>query len=130
MSDNAYPESNCPSNPNPATNRDDGDLRVGGGEEDLREDQRRRLGVDEEVVVLQRRADGRREGRAAQLDGVDVVYAFLSPAPMPALGEKARREMPPGSLFISNSFAVPDVEASDIVEIDDARQTRLYCYRM
>ncbi len=64
------------------------------------------------------------------LDGFDVVYAFLSPAPMPALWEKARREMSPGSLFISNSFAVPDVEASEIVEVDDDRQTRLYCYRI
>ena len=64
------------------------------------------------------------------LGDFDVVYAFLSPAPMPALWEKVRREMPPGSLFISNSFAVPEVEASDIVEVDDARQTRLYCYRL
>ncbi len=59
----------------------------------------------------------------------DVAYAFLSPAPMSALWEKAQREMRPGSLFISNSFPVPGVEASRIVEIDDARQTRLYCYR-
>lgn len=59
----------------------------------------------------------------------DVVYAFLSPAPMPALWAKVELEMPPGSLFISNSFPVPGVAASRIVEIDDARQTRLYCYR-
>lgn len=58
----------------------------------------------------------------------DTVYAFLSPAPMPRLWEKALREMRPGSLFISNSFPVPGVEASRIVEIDDARQTRLHCY--
>jgi len=60
----------------------------------------------------------------------DAVYAFLSPTPMPALWEKVLREMRPGSLFISNSFPVPGVEANDIVEIDDARQTRLYCYRL
>ena len=59
----------------------------------------------------------------------DVVYAFLSPAPMPALWEKVKLEMPPGSLFISNSFPIPGVAASRVVEIDDARQTRLYCYR-
>lgn len=59
----------------------------------------------------------------------DVVYAFLSPAPMPRLWEKVIAEMRPGSLFISNSFAVPDVEASAIVDLDDARHTRLYCYR-
>ncbi|SBT09310.1 conserved membrane hypothetical protein [Candidatus Propionivibrio aalborgensis] len=59
----------------------------------------------------------------------DVVYAFLSPAPMPALWEKVLREMHPGSLFISNSFPVPGVEAKHVIEIDDARGTRLYCYR-
>ena len=37
--------------------RDDGDLRVVRREEDVREDQRRGLRVDEEVVVLQRAAD-------------------------------------------------------------------------
>lgn len=40
-----------------------------------------------------------------------AVYGFLSPAPMPDLWLKARREMRPGSLFISNAFPVPDVEA-------------------
>ena len=37
--------------------RDDGDRGVALGKEELREDQRRRRGVDEEVVILQRRAD-------------------------------------------------------------------------
>ncbi|MFZ4538767.1 class I SAM-dependent methyltransferase [Propionivibrio sp.] len=63
------------------------------------------------------------------LAGYDVVYAFLSPAPMPALWEKIQGEMRPGSLFISNSFAIPGVAASSVVEIDDARHTRLYCYQ-
>jgi SAM-dependent methyltransferase len=63
------------------------------------------------------------------LGDYDVVYAFLSPAAMPGLWEKVVREMRPGSLFVSNSFAVPDVAASEVIEVDDARQTRLYCYR-
>jgi SAM-dependent methyltransferase len=41
------------------------------------------------------------------LSGFDVVYAFLSPAPMPELFAKARREMQPGSRFISLEFDVP-----------------------
>ena len=60
----------------------------------------------------------------------DVVYAFLSPAPMRALWEKAAKEMRPGSLFISNSFPVPGIEACAIVEAGDKRNTRLYCYRL
>ncbi len=59
----------------------------------------------------------------------DVVYAFLSPVPMAALWAKARTEMRPGSLFVSNSFAIPDLEPGMIVEVDDARRTRLYCYQ-
>ena len=63
------------------------------------------------------------------LAGYDVVYAFLSPVPMPELWRKAQAEMRPGSLFVSNSFEVPEVEASSVFEVDDERQTRLYCYR-
>ena len=59
----------------------------------------------------------------------DMVYAFLSPAPMPALWEKIQREMHPGSLLISNSFPIPGIEADQVIEIGDARGTRLYCYR-
>lgn len=65
----------------------------------------------------------------AKLADYDVVYAFLSPAAMPALWQKVVAEMRPGSLFISNSFAVPDIEASTVVDLDDTRQTQLFCYR-
>lgn len=40
----------------------------------------------------------------------DVVYAFLSPAPMPELYAKAARELKPGSLLVSNTFTVPGRE--------------------
>lgn len=65
---------------------------------------------------------------SAPLGDYDIVYAFLSPAPMPALWQKASHEMKPGSLLISNSFTVPEVEATEVIELADARQTRLYCY--
>jgi len=66
----------------------------------------------------------------ADLAAYNVVYAFLSPAPMAALWEKVRREMRPGSLFISNSFAVPGVVATQEIDVDDRRHTRLFCYRV
>ena len=44
------------------------------------------------------------------LGAYDVVYAFLSPAPMPDLWAKAVREMKPGSLLVSNTFTVPGHE--------------------
>lgn len=63
------------------------------------------------------------------LGDFDVVYAFLSPAPMARLYEKAAREMKPGSILVSNSFAVPEREPDAVVELDDRRGTHLYVYR-
>lgn len=64
------------------------------------------------------------------LSRFDVTYVFLSPAPMTELWTKVIHEMRPGSLFISNTFAVADIAADQIIEVDDARRTRLYCYRI
>lgn len=58
----------------------------------------------------------------------DMVYAFLSPTPMPALWQKLSAEMKPGSLFVSNSFAVPGVDPDEIWELSDSRKTRLFLY--
>ncbi|WP_375588249.1 class I SAM-dependent methyltransferase [Hoeflea alexandrii] len=80
---------------------------------------------------IQRRGEiVRQDIWSTDLSGEDIVYAFLSPEPMPQLFEKARREMKPGSLLVSNSFAVPGVEASEIWELADRRKTRLYLYEM
>jgi SAM-dependent methyltransferase len=64
------------------------------------------------------------------LAGADVVYAFLSPAPMPRLWAKATAELRPGALLVSNSFAVPGVAAWRLVDVGDRRRTRLHCYRI
>lgn len=66
----------------------------------------------------------------ADLSAYDVVYAFLSPEPMARLWDKARREMKPGSLFISNSFAVPGVPPDAEVELDDLNRGRLLIWRL
>lgn len=63
------------------------------------------------------------------LDTYEVVYAFLSPAPMPQLWVKARREMRSRALLVSNSFPVPGADAELTVEVADRRRTRLFCYR-
>jgi hypothetical protein len=66
----------------------------------------------------------------ANLGQYDVVYAFLSPVPMPQLWAKARAEMQPGSLFISNSFPVPGEVPGEIIEVDCTPARPLYCYQM
>lgn len=60
--------------------------------------------------------------------GQDVVYAFLSPVPMAKVWIKARREFKPDALLISNSFTVPNVEAKEVIRLDDDRGTHLYVY--
>lgn len=60
----------------------------------------------------------------------DVAYAYLSPVPMAALWLKVRAEMRPGTLFVSNTFAVPGVEPSEVVQLDDFHRSSLYLYRL
>jgi hypothetical protein len=60
----------------------------------------------------------------------DVVYVFLSPEPMPRLWKKAREEMRPGCLLVSNSFEIPGVAPDRVMELEDARRTRLSIWIM
>jgi hypothetical protein len=45
----------------------------------------------------------------------DVVFAYLSPAAMPALWRKAHTEMRKGSLLLSYEFAIPGVEPNMVI---------------
>lgn len=63
------------------------------------------------------------------LGGYDVVYCFLSPAPMPRIWDKAAAEMKPDALLISNSFEVPGVEAGEILPVEDWRRSQLLIWR-
>ena len=60
----------------------------------------------------------------------DVVFAFLSPVPMPALWDKARAEMRAGSLFVSSTFAVPGQAPERVIDVSDRKRARLHVYRM
>lgn len=59
----------------------------------------------------------------------DVVYAYLSPAAMPSLWVKAKREMNSGSLLISNSFPVPGATANEIHAWGARGGDKLFVYR-
>ena len=63
----------------------------------------------------------------ADLSDRDVVYAYLSPAPMPQLWEKARREMRPGSLLVSFRFEIPGTVPEMQIGVG---ASRLYVWRM
>ena len=62
--------------------------------------------------------------------GQDMVYVFLSPVPMARIWEKACAEMAPGTMLVSNSFAIPQVSPERIIQVPDRRQTCLYLYRV
>ena len=55
----------------------------------------------------------------------DVVYAFLSPAPMAGLWIKAQREMRPGTLLVSYRFGIPAVSPTRSVRVAGGRHALL-----
>lgn len=65
-----------------------------------------------------------------ELAEFDVVYCFLSPAPMAALWARAVAQMTGGAWLVSNSFEVPGVPADQQVELHDWRDSRLLLWRM
>lgn len=67
---------------------------------------------------------------ALDLAQADVVYAYLSPRPMSEVWRKVYAEMRPGTLFISNTFAVPGIAPSEILQLDDLHRSKLYVYRL
>jgi hypothetical protein len=64
------------------------------------------------------------------LSQYDVVFAYLSPVPMDELWQKARREMRPGTMFISNTFAVADHPPPQTFTVDDLHRSTLYIWYM
>ncbi len=67
--------------------------------------------------------------KRTDLQEFDYVYAFLSPAAMTRVWQKANQEMKPGSTFITNSFEVPARPAYTIA-VKDARKSSLFVHRM
>ncbi len=59
----------------------------------------------------------------------DVIFAYLSPAAMAALWEKAHTEMRPGSLLLSYEFVIPD-QVPDIVIAPSPDGPMLHGWRM
>lgn len=57
----------------------------------------------------------------------DVVFAYLSPVAMPALWEKVRAEMRPGTLLLSYEFPIPEVEPTFTV-MPAANKPKIYAW--
>jgi hypothetical protein len=59
----------------------------------------------------------------------DAIFAYLSPAAMTALWQKAREEMRPGTLLLSYEFIIEDVQP-DVVVHPKENGPALYGWRM
>jgi hypothetical protein len=60
----------------------------------------------------------------------DLVYAFLSPEPMSQLWSKVRREMRPGTLFVSNAFSIDGVNPDLVIPFAGGHRSSLYVWRL
>lgn len=58
----------------------------------------------------------------------DAVFAYLSPAAMPGLWEKASREMQPGSLLVSYEFDIPGIQPQQTIEVSGSSAV-IYVWR-
>ena len=72
----------------------------------------------------------RRDYTALDLADFDFVFAFLSPAAMPALWKQAQSQMRSGSLFISLSFGVQTREPDHEIALAEGARHTLYAWRM
>jgi hypothetical protein len=67
---------------------------------------------------------------ACDLAPYDVVFAYLSPVPMEQLWHKVKNEMRPGTLFISNSFAVAEQPPQYSITLDDLHHSTLHIWHI
>ncbi len=67
--------------------------------------------------------------RALNFAHYDVIFAYLSPAAMLALWDKAKLEMRPGSLLISLEFDIPGVQPSHCIQSEHGSPA-LYVWAM
>ncbi len=72
----------------------------------------------------------RRDYSHLNLANYDVVFAFLSPAVMPALWHQAQTQMREGSLFVSLSFTVGSRQPDHEVTLAKGARHTLYAWRM
>ncbi|MCA1979394.1 MAG: class I SAM-dependent methyltransferase [Thiobacillus sp.] len=72
----------------------------------------------------------RRDYATLDLGDYDVVFAFLSPAAMPALWTQVQRQMRTGSLFVSLSFEVTGQRPDRIIPLADGARHTLYAWHM
>jgi hypothetical protein len=64
----------------------------------------------------------------ASLTDANVVICYLYPEAMKRLRYKFEDELKPGTLVISNTFAVPGWQSMSVVELEDLYRSKIYKY--
>ncbi|MBN8759783.1 MAG: hypothetical protein BGO61_03715 [Thiobacillus sp. 65-69] len=72
----------------------------------------------------------RRDYAALDLGAYDIVFAFLSPAAMPALWAQAQTQMREGSVFISLSFGIAGQTPDETISLSGGARHMLHVWRM
>lgn len=62
------------------------------------------------------------------LQNVSLVYCYLFPNGMKKLAKKFDEELRPGTIVISNTFAVPGWDPIQVLNVQDIYNTRIYVY--
>ena len=63
------------------------------------------------------------------LQDANLVVCYLFPGAMSRLKEKFERELKPGALIVSNTFAIPGWEPEKVIQADDLWKSNVYLYR-
>jgi hypothetical protein len=63
------------------------------------------------------------------LNDISLIYCYLYPAAMKALTEKFERETLPGTVVVTNTFAIHNWTAIDVVDVQDLYNTKIYIYK-
>jgi hypothetical protein len=83
------------------------------------------------IALLYRRRNLRfffRNFHAVALDDAGVVLCYLYPGAMTRLKPKFEQELRPGTIVVSNTFAVRQWRPQRVIELKDMYRTQIYLY--
>nr|NGX50328.1 hypothetical protein [Chlamydiota bacterium] len=64
------------------------------------------------------------------LHNADLVVCYLFPKGMTQLKSKFERELKPGTVVVSNTFAIPGWTPIETIEVDDIHRSKIYLYQV
>lgn len=72
----------------------------------------------------------RKDFFSVNLSDASLVVCYLYPGAMKRLKGKLEAELQPGTLVVSNTFAIPGWSSEKMLEADDIYRSKIYLYKM